>query len=398
MTVTKWLSAILFFILIISIGYWLIKEGNESNKTPIIHPVTATVDPHYSRADKIIDFNFPKDHGPHPDYQTEWWYFTGNLESEEGYKFGYQLTFFRRSLVPRGKNPVRESNWATPQIYMAHFAISNIESRTYHAFEKFSRGAIGLAGANATPFEVWLGNWRVSEIPLEVEPCNPNLQPPCQFQLNATQDDVQIDLVLKDTKGPILQGNEGFSPKGSEPGQASYYYSLTRLESKGTIQIGDRVYLVTGLSWMDHEFSTSALSNEQTGWDWFSFQFKDGSELMLFQIRRSDGRIDPFSSGTWIASDGETIALLRDDFSIDVGKTWRSTHSQAIYPSNWDINIPKIQLNILVEPYFNDQELNVSYAYWEGAVKVSGSLENQSIEGSGYVELTGYSQSMGGEF
>jgi predicted secreted hydrolase len=201
-----------------------------------------------------------------------------------------------------------------------------------------------------------------------------------------------------DSKGPILQGDQGYSQKGSKPGQASYYYSLTRLQAVGKVTIEGETFDVSGLSWMDHEWSTSALSIDQVGWDWFSMQFEDGGELMLFQIRRADGTIDPFSSGTLIAADGSTMLLKSDDFSIEVTDTWTSPHSGATYPAGWIVRIPGAGMELEIKPHMDDQELNVSYAYWEGAVQSIGTRANIPVSGNGYVELTGYSGSMGGEF
>jgi predicted secreted hydrolase len=207
-----------------------------------------------------------------------------------------------------------------------------------------------------------------------------------------------LDLVLVDGKGPILQGDRGYSPKGPQPGNASHYYSLTRLETSGMVQVGDTVYPVSGLSWMDHEWSTSALAADQVGWDWFSIQIDDGSELMVFQLRKEDGSIDPFSSGTLVAPDGSTRHLGRDDFEVRVEDTWRSPHTGATYPARWTVIAPAVDLVLEIEPYLADQELTVSYAYWEGAVRVEGERAGQSVRGSGYVEMTGYAGSMQGQF
>jgi predicted secreted hydrolase len=213
-----------------------------------------------------------------------------------------------------------------------------------------------------------------------------------------SQEGLALDLVLTDLKGPILQGDGGYSPKGPQPGNASYYYSLTRLETSGTIQVADTVHEVTGLSWMDHEWSTSALAPDQVGWDWFSFQFDDGSELMVFQLRKEDGSIDPFSSGTLIAPDGSTRHLDRDAFEIRVEDTWRSPRTGATYPARWSISVPAEDLMLTIDPHLVDQELTVSYAYWEGAVRVEGERAGQAIRGDGYVEMTGYAGSMQGQF
>lgn len=340
----------------------------------------------FARAEGLRPLEFPADHGPHPDYQTEWWYYTGNLETGGGRHFGYQLTFFRRALVPPAQRQDRPSNWAANQVYMAHFALTDVAGGRYQAFERFARGAAGLAGAQGTPYHVWLEDWSAEEV-------EPNV-----VRLRATQDGLTIDLLLTDRKGPILQGDGGYSQKGPEPGNASYYYSQTRLASSGTVQVVDEIYQVNGLSWMDHEFSTSALAPDQVGWDWFALQMDDGRELMVFQIRKVDGSVDPFSSGTLVTPDGSTRHLSRDDFEIRVGDTWRSPHSGATYPSQWTVRVPLADLTLDVEPYLADQELNVSYAYWEGAVQIRGEQAGSVISGSGYVEMTGYANSMQGQF
>jgi predicted secreted hydrolase len=340
----------------------------------------------FARAEGPRPLLFPADHGPHPDYQTEWWYYTGNLENSDGRHFGYQLTFFRRALVPPAQRQDRSSNWATDQVYMAHFALTDVAGRRHQAFERFARGAAGLAGAQAAPYGVWLEDWSVEEV-------EPNV-----VHLHAVQEDLALDLLLTDGKGPVLQGDGGYSQKGPEPGNASYYYSQTRLETWGTVQVGDTLYQVDGLSWMDHEFSTSALGPDQVGWDWFALQLDDDSELMVFQIRKADGSVDPFSSGTLVAPDGSTRHLSHKDFEIGVGATWRSPRSGATYPARWMVEVPTADLTLQIEPYLADQELNVSYTYWEGAVRISGEQAGSAISGSGYVEMTGYASSMQGQF
>lgn len=343
-------------------------------------------------------WRFPEDHGPHPEFQTEWWYYTGNLVSPNGHRFGFQLTFFRRALQPPQQLLARRSEWATGQVYMAHFALSDIGGQGFQAFERLQRGAAGLAGAQALPFQVWLDDWQVSQVESPPGECTALTARPCAYRLQAAQDGLALDLRLVDRKGPILQGDQGLSPKGSQPGQASYYYSLTRLVAQGRVTVAGQVYEVEGLSWMDHEFSTSALSQDQAGWDWFSIQLDDGSELMVFQLRHKDARIDPFSSGALIAPDGTISALRREDFTLQVTDTWTSPYSGATYPAGWRLSIAKAGLELEITPHLADQELNVSYAYWEGAVRVSGSRDGVALAGNGYVELTGYSGAMGGEF
>ena len=340
----------------------------------------------FARAQPARSFDFPVDHGPHADYQTEWWYYTGNLKADDGRHFGYQLTFFRRGLTPPSERQERSSAWATDEVFMAHFALTDVASKQHRAFERFSRGAAGLAGAESLPYRVWLEDWRVEAVE------------PTAVRLYAAQDAVTIDLLLTDLKGPILQGDGGYSQKGMEPGNASYYYSQTRLGSSGTIEIGKETHQIEGTSWMDHEFSTSALAPDQVGWDWFALQLDDGSELMVVQIRKADGSIDPYASGTLVAPDSTTRRLSRADFEITVIDTWRSSNSGATYPARWTAQVPAVGLKLEIAPYLADQELNLSYSYWEGAVQVRGQLDGSAISGSGYVEMTGYAGSMQGQF
>lgn len=398
---TRRLYFLLALVLCASLTLFFLLRPSSTDPAPAAAAISApALDPAlaqgFARATGPMALSFPADHGPHPDYQTEWWYYTGNLLTPDGRHFGYQLTFFRRALLPEGFAPERESEWATAQAYMAHFALSDTASQTQHAFERLERGAAGLAGAQAAPYHVWLEDWEV----IETGPAEYRLR--AQIEKEAGEQ-LSIDLELKDLRGPVLQGDRGYSQKGPDPGQASYYYSLTRLESSGTVEVSGQAYPVSGLSWMDHEFSTSVLSAEQVGWDWFSLQLdlgegKQPAELMLFQIRQADGSIDPFSSGTLVYPDGSTRALKREDFTIAVTGTWKSPHSGAEYPAGWQLSAPEIGMELRLTPAFADQELNLSNAYWEGAVLVEGRLLGEAASGRGYVELTGYSGSMSGEF
>lgn len=372
--------------------------GDGRSSALVAAPAAEAAPTGFARAERVLNFQFPDDHGPHPDYQTEWWYYTGNLYADGGRRFGFQLTFFRRALLPPQRMLDRQSNWSTEQVYMAHFALTDAVGGEFKAYERVARGAAGLAGAQARPYRVWLEDWYVVESPPGDAGCLNPVSTPCAQELYAGRDGVSIALRLADLRGPVLQGDRGLSRKGDQPGQASYYYSQTRLKTEGVVTIGDQKYEVQGWSWMDHEWSTSALSVEQVGWDWFSIQLDGGGELMLFQIRRADGSIDPYSSGIWVQPDGKTRFLNREQFMITVQDSWESPHTGAVYPAGWQIFASELELTINIQPLFADQELNLSYAYWEGAVTVQGSLNGESVVGSGYVELTGYSGSMGGEF
>ena len=278
----------------------------------------------FARAEGPPDFVFPQDHGPHPDFLTEWWYYTGNLEGADGQRFGYQLTFFRRAVRPAAERIERESDWSAEQIYLAHFALSDIRGGKFHAFERYERGAAGLAGATADPlYRVWLHDWQVEQTGEDT------------FRLSAKAGEVALDLTLTDRKGITLQGDRGYSRKGAEPGNASLYYSQTRLESAGRVALDGESIPVTGWSWLDREISTSVLSDGQIGWDWFAIQLDDGSEMMLFHIRNKDGSIAEYSQGTFIAPDGTATSLKREDFSITPEAAWRSPHSGGVYPSRW---------------------------------------------------------------
>lgn len=332
----------------------------------------------YARAYDPRTFSFPADHGPHPEYRQEWWYFTGNLATRQGRRFGFQLTFFRIALTPAPV--VRDSAWAASQAYMAHFTVSDIAAGRFHAFERFSRAALGLAGASAQPLRVWLEDWSAAGTGEDGLP----------LRLRAAQDAVAVDLTLASLKPPVLQGERGLSRKGPVPGNASYYYSLTRMPTRGLIRIGSESFEVEGLSWTDREWSTSALGEDQIGWDWFSLQLSDGREVMLYQLRRRDGITDPFSSGTLVRADGSSRRLGPADVELRTLAHWQSPDTGTRYPSRWALHIPDEELELEVAPYLAGQELNLSVRYWEGAVQAQGRSRGHSVTGSGYLELTGY--------
>ncbi|MBI5652314.1 MAG: carotenoid 1,2-hydratase [Chloroflexi bacterium] len=342
----------------------------------------------YARAERIRDFKFPDDHGPHPEFQTEWWYYTGNLQARDGRRFGYQLTFFRRAITPTA--PPRESDWGTNQIYFAHFALTDVKNNRHTSTERFSRGAGQLAGARGDPFRVWIENWNVETVPSTPLRSAQDATSLHNARLIADEPGYALDLMLTSRKPLVLHGERGLSQKSVEPGNASYYISFTRLDTEGTITINDEKIAVQGLSWMDHEWSTAVLGKDAVGWDWFSIQLDDHRELMLFQIRQKDGSIEPLSSGTLIEADGTTRALTRDQFSIQVLTTWTSPHTRAIYPARWNVAIPSADIALTITPRITNQEMNVSIVYWEGAVAVEGKSRGASVRGSGYVEMTGY--------
>ncbi|HEV2847285.1 MAG TPA: lipocalin-like domain-containing protein, partial [Thermoanaerobaculia bacterium] len=335
----------------------------------------------YARALEPRQFSFPADHGPHPEFRTEWWYYTGNLETAEGRRFGFQLTFFRSALAP--EMPARESAWATRQAWLAHFAVSDVEGGRFLSSEHWSRGAAGLAGIQTAPFRVWIKDWSARAVEGPVFP----------MRLQASAGDVVLDLALQQGKPAVLQGERGLSRKSAEPGNASYYYSLTHMPATGTILLGGERFTVTGLAWMDREWSTSSLGADQVGWDWFALQLADGQDLMLYQLRRKNGDTDPASSGTLVGPDGGSRPLSSADFSIESLAQWTSPRSGAGYPARWRVRVPSEELDVEIRPLLPDQELDVSFRYWEGAVAVDGARRGRPVQGRGYVELTGYTDS-----
>ncbi len=342
----------------------------------------ADPDAGYARALAPRPFVFPADHGPHPEFKTEWWYYTGNLAAADGRRFGYQLTFFRIALAP--DMPPRASRWASRQLSMAHFALSDPAGQRFHSAERFARNALGLAGAQAAPFRVWLEDWQAAG-PEQTFP----------MRLQAADGAVAIDLLLEAGKPLVLQGEQGLSRKSAAPGNASYYYSFTRLPTQGRLRLGGKEFQVSGHSWLDREWSTSALAPDQAGWDWFALQLDDGHELMYYQLRRKDGTADPASAGVWVLPDGSSRPLARQDLQLDPTATWASPRGGR-YPSAWRLRLPDEQLDLRIEPLLADQELAVTIRYWEGAVRVTGERAGKPVSGYGYVELTGYAEGGGG--
>ena len=331
----------------------------------------------YARALAPRPFAFPEDHGPHPDFRTEWWYYTGNLRTAAGRHVGFQLTFFRVALAPDAEP--RASEWATRQLYFAHFAVTDTGGGRFHAFRRVSRGAVGLAGASAAPFRVWTEDWSASG-------------DGAAARLRASEGDVAIDLEVSPTKPVVLQGERGLSRKGAEPGNASFYYSFTRMPTRGVVRLGAETLEVAGESWMDREWSTSGLGADVVGWDWFAVQLDDGRELMFYRLRRKDGTADRFSAGTLVEPGGATRELHGSEVGLETLAQWTSPRSGVRYPAKWRLTVPSAALSLEIEPRLAGQELHVGTRYWEGAVAIAGSAAGRAIAGQGYVELVGYDE------
>lgn len=340
----------------------------------------------FARADAPRDFHFPADHRAHPDYRNEWWYLTGNLENAAGERFGYQLTFFRIALSPEPPAPDPDrvdsdragSDWVTRQVWMAHVAVSDA-ARTRHLHsERLARGAAGLAGQSDAPFRVWLEDWQLVGGPQGGFP----------WRIAVQDEALALTLELSPLKPPVLQGEDGLSQKSSAAGNASYYYSISRLETRGSLRVGEQSHTVQGLSWLDREWSTSALGEEQAGWDWFSLQLADGRDLMLYRLRRRDGSADPLSAGKWIAADGSSRSLAAQDFELTPLRHWQAADGRR-YPVAWRLQPGPGEPALHIEALFDAQQMRTGVVYWEGAVTVHDAGQHRLL-GRGYLEMTGY--------
>jgi predicted secreted hydrolase len=319
---------------------------------------------------------FPRDHFPHYQFRTEWWYFTGNLKTTDGRAFGYQVTFFRHGYRPaRNREPVT-SRFVMNDVKFAHFAVTDVSSGKFYFDNRISRGAFGEAGFSDGKRLAWIDDW---ELDFDGD-----------FRLKAVTKGYAVELDLTPEKPVVLQGADGLSQKADGEGHASYYYSITRLKTSGTIKIGDENYVVEGSSWFDREWATNQLAPDQAGWNWFAIQLSDGSDLMLYQMRLKNGGIDSHSSGKWIAADGAATDLASDDFRLVSEKLWKSPASKATYPIEWRLSIPKLDLKLEVAPPVMNQELDLSVVYWEGCIRLKGWRAGKPVDGVGYMELTGY--------
>lgn len=343
----------------------------------------------WMKATSVWKWAFPKDHGSHPDFRTEWWYFTGNLIDNLKNRYGYQLTFFRQGIIPKPKD--RRNPWAIRDIYFAHFALTDASLDRFWFSQRISRKGPGLAEAAKERMDIWLLNWMA-----KMEENN--------IMLRARTKDMQLSLILTPRKPVVLHGDRGISKKGPQENQASYYYSYTDLKTEGEIKTpaSDKTIKVKGVSWFDHEFGSNQLSQDQIGWDWFSLHLSDGHDLMIYLLRRKDGSIEPNSSGTLVKRSGEAVHLKLSEIKIDILNYWKSKLSGAKYPSQWRIKIPSNRIEVEIIPLIPSQELftedSKGITYWEGAVLGSGKSFGQPVSCEGYVELTGYAGSLGGIF
>ena len=379
--------SILFFLLIFLSACAPKTVPSAELQAADVASLNAGIPPGFFAVDGSRPLSFPEDFGAHPDFRTEWWYYTGNLQTPEGRHFGFEWTVFRVGLLPPAVELPEDSQWYDHSLYFAHFAVSDIAGEHFYAFERYSRPGPGLAGAQADPHRVWLEDWNITE------------RTPGVYRLQAAHAGIALDLTLTDEMGIVLHGEKGYSRGGENVTNAAYYYSQPRLRANGFVQVDGVLYPVSGLAWKDHEFSSGVLDEDQIGWDWFSLQFEDGPALMLFQLRERGGGASASSSGTFIASDGIPRPVQKANFKISVLAEWRSPHAPhgagGVYPAAWEIRLDEPDCVFEVRPWMADQELNFpAVTYWEGAVHFEGTCDGTPARGNGYVELTGYAGSV----
>ena len=371
----------LLVILGLSLHRYLSNGSSPASASPLAEFLSSDADQQYAAVSPGYRLRFPKDHGMHPEFRQEWWYFTGNLLGENKQEYGFQLTFFRFAHARSDQLPA--GGWNNNQTWMAHFALTDIAGRAFYSEEDFARGAIDLAGADANPFEVWVNGWSaVSD--------NPTCDECLDARLSARADEFSIDLHVRSERGPVLQGENGYSVKNVAGDIASYYYSYPNLQTKGQISIAENKISVEGTSWMDREWSSAVLAKGQTGWDWFALHFDDGRKLMLFQVR--DEIRGDYSHGVIIHAEGDTAQIPAGELEMTPIDYWTSNATGNRYPVHWHVKNKKDhnKLDIKIQPKIKNQELNLSFQYYEGAVEASGVLDDLDVSGTGYMELTGY--------
>ena len=388
-----WYIAALLAITLAGLGVWYAMDDQKeiSASVSVAEAMGGGSQEGYRRVTGPREFTFPDDHGPHPGFKTEWWYYTGTLYTGQGRRFGYQFTIFRNQLNPPANAEDTTnggSDWKTNQLYLAHFAVADVAGSDHVFEERYSRGAAGLAGATVTPYRIWVEDWQITRIDSLA-----GSDRSFPVRIRARMDDgTAVNLTADPAKPLTLQGENGYDVKGSGEGNASYYLSFTRMQTNGVITKDGKEFEVSGLSWMDHEWSTSALDKEQEGWDWFSIQLSNGYDLMYYRLRNRDGSVSQYTTGSLVDPEGNKTTLGPGDVSLDIRDRWESPHTGSVYPGEWVMKIPKVDLTLDLTTLFDDQEMAVSVQYYEGAISVSGTMEGKEIGGSGFIEMTGYEE------
>jgi predicted secreted hydrolase len=330
----------------------------------------------YKQALPGYHYEFPRDHFNHPEYQTEWWYYTGNLKSQDGHRFGFELTFFRQGIA----RDANRSTWQVEDIYMAHLALSDLSGHQFYHQERVNRAGPGIAGISENTGLIWNGNWQVQ-------------LGEARQVLRGVGENFGVELNLTPAKPAVIHGRDGITRKAAGAGRASHYISFTRLITSGAVELHGKSYHVEGTSWMDHEFFSGAMDASESGWDWVSLQLNDGSEIMLYRLRHKDGSLDPYSSGSYIDEQGRCTFLAAGEFTMTPdGETWTSPQTKGVYPIRWRVAIPKLGIDAAISTPLANQEMAVTIgpSYWEGAINIDGKRQGRELQGVGYLEMTGY--------
>ncbi len=338
-------------------------------------------DSEFRKALPGYDFQFPRDHGSHPEFQNEWWYFTGNLDSED-HEFGFMFTIFRSAVAPPPAEVGSKSTLSSNQLYLGHFALSNLTDEKHRSWERIGRPAFNLAGASEERLSASVGPWKMEMDGTET------------IQIHVQEGTFQLELELRPDKPFVLHGEDGVHQKADDPGQASHYISYTNLSTVGKITWDNEQHQVKGKSWMDHEFGTNQLSDDQVGWDWFAIQLENDVELMVYMLREKSGSFTNKSSGSIVFPDGRLVEVDQSQFAIKPLESWKSPTSGAEYPIRWELELPEYKTKLNVTTPLKSQEMQVQRytgtTYWEGAVRVEGTWQGEETSGKGYVELVGY--------
>jgi predicted secreted hydrolase len=354
----------------------------------VVHAQT-TENTGYETAQAGYRYQFPRDHFDHPNYQTEWWYYTGNLKSTDGHRFGFELTFFRQGISHDARSDTKSDKkrdtendaWRIRDLYLAHLAVTDVSGHKFYYDERINRAGPGIAGISQGNGLIWNGNWQAK---LSAE----------NHQLRAVNEDMALQLILVSNKPPVIHGHGGISQKAAGIGHASHYISFTRMLTSGSLELNGTTYQVQGTSWMDHEFFTNSMDTNETGWDWLSLQLNDDTELMLYRLRHKNGSVDPYSSGTYVDANGKTIFLSSKNFTMTPsGESWTSGRTRGIYPVHWSVSIPSLDIHLEVATPLTNQELVsvIGPSYWEGVIDITGQRAGRPLQGVGYLEMTGYS-------
>lgn len=343
-------------------------------------PVAFAQDNFWQTAQPNYRFNFPRDEASHPDYRIEQWSYSGQLSASAGRRFGYQLKFIRAGVSYKPDNP---SRWAVRDLFVTQLAVTDVDGQQFKTAERINRAGIGWAGAATEGFRLWNDDWEAR-------------QDKTMTLLRAieSEDGIGLELALEAGRAPVAHGEDGVFQKGFLALNASHFYSLPRMPARGVLLFDGQRFEVSGTSQLDHEFGTSFLEEGQAGWDYFLIELEDGSDLLIYQLRLTDGSRDQYFIATLINADGSRESLKSDEFAMQTLARWTSPASGGNYPVQWRVKIPGRQIELEAKAAMDNQEFqaaqSIGVTYWKGLIDVSGKRNGQPISGKGFLEMTGY--------